>query len=110
MGENGKQCYGSQGKEQSELDALFLVRMRKDIEAGIRNRRFRAKFRVLAARHHLDADVAWDYLGEALRNTTNPAWDGKAVAGSLGIDWEGLTDFMEALAPIILTFMEASGT
>jgi hypothetical protein len=86
-----------------------VLQIGRDIEAGRRNRKFRAKFRVLAGQKNIDADAAWDYLGQVLTGACNTELDKKVLAGELGIDWAGLTEFMEALAPIILEMMAACG-
>ncbi|MEN6405524.1 MAG: hypothetical protein ABFC77_03535 [Thermoguttaceae bacterium] len=93
----------------------------KDRQNGFRLRRFNAKFNVLAQQQGLDADAARTFLrraglppfdaAEAVAVNANiSAWmddDKKKTADDLGIDWDGLIEFMEALAPIILEFVEA---
>jgi hypothetical protein len=80
---------------------------RRDEANGIRLRRFNAKFDALAKRHGVDPDAARAFAASSVTDACRTDLDRKAVADSLGIDWEGLTEFMEALAPIILEFMAA---
>lgn len=95
----------------------------KDRQNGFRLRRFNANFNGLADKNGIDATAAREFIqqvGLPPFNATEPAaikasvstWmdaSKKEIAEALGIDWEGLTDFMEALAPLILEFMAACG-
>ena len=81
---------------------------RRDEANGIRMRRFNAKVDALAKRYGLDPDAARAFAVSSITDACRDT-DRKAVASDLGIDWQGLTQFMEALAPIILQFMAACG-
>jgi len=80
----------------------------RDKENGLRLRRFNAKFDVLARRHGVDPEAARAYLASNVAAACSEV-DRRAMAETLGIDWEGLTQFIEALAPIIMQFMAACG-
>ncbi|MEN6556599.1 MAG: hypothetical protein ABFC54_00315 [Thermoguttaceae bacterium] len=93
----------------------------KDRQNGFRLRRFNAKLNALAEQRGLDANAARTFLRQtglppfntveaAAVRANIAAWvdeNKKKAADDLGIDWEGLIEFMEALAPIILEFIEA---
>lgn len=81
---------------------------RRDKENGLRLRRFNARFDVLAKRHGIDPEAARAYLASNVTGACSEV-DRRAMAETLGIDWEGLTQFIEALAPIIMQFMAACG-
>ena len=110
--------------------------MLRDLRAGVRDRRFMAKSKALAKRMGLDGDVVMDQF---IPTTGLPPWntiavggDGavcvpansaaakqiaaswldeskRALADSLKIDWAALTEFMEALIPMIAEMMAMCG-
>lgn len=104
------------GMEVKDLEAL------KDHAVGIRNRRWMAQARQLAAEKGVNPDAM---MGWIRRNGLPPLESGegkpsgsiidwlnsgnkRADADKLGIDWDSLTEFMNALVPMIILLMESS--
>ena len=103
----------------SEAFSFLTERAASDLKLGIRSRNFMARVRVIAQQNNLDPDAAVLFVRKAglpptvdVSTATIPAWlDGKqTLASSLGVDWTGLINFMNALVPIIEQFMASCPT
>lgn len=90
--------------ENEALEAGELQAVR-DLKLGIRARRNWAKVVAVGEKCGLTNEQVRGFVtqGGFIKSDA----DRKALADGLNIDWEGLTEFMEALAPIIIEMMAA---
>jgi hypothetical protein len=78
-----------------------------DLKLGVRSRRGWAKSIVLAKQHGISEQQWRGFVtGGGLNGTDDTK---KTLAATLGIDWNNLLAFLQALAPIIIQMMAACG-
>lgn len=89
--------------EKEGIFDILSQEARRDLNTGIRTRRMWTKILANAEKKNISESQVRALIGSRWIAASDE--ERKTIAGAIGVDWEGLTEFMVAIMPLIMEMM-----